>query len=77
VTDQNDDKLDRWLNEDVELLAPAPGTFERVRRRARQRKTRQALASESAGSAVTWRTSIFSRLRIGACRKSSVESERR
>jgi len=48
VTDQNDDKLDRWLNEDVELLAPAPGTFERVRRRARQRKTRQALASAAA-----------------------------
>ena len=48
MTDQNDDKLDRWLNEDVELLAPAPGTFERVRRRARQRKTRQALASAAA-----------------------------
>jgi photosystem II stability/assembly factor-like uncharacterized protein len=48
VTDQNDDELDRWLNEDVELLAPAPGTFERVRRRARQRKARQALASAAA-----------------------------
>jgi photosystem II stability/assembly factor-like uncharacterized protein len=48
VTDQNDDELDRWLNEDVELLAPAPGTFERVRSRARQRKARQALASAAA-----------------------------
>ena len=48
MTDQNDDELDRWLNEDVELLAPAPGTFERVRRRARQRKARQALASAAA-----------------------------
>ena len=48
MTDPNDDELDRWLNKDVELLAPAPGTFERVRRRARQRKTRQALASAAA-----------------------------
>jgi hypothetical protein len=48
VTDQNDDELDRWLNEDVELLTPAPGTFERVRHRARQRKARQALASAAA-----------------------------
>jgi hypothetical protein len=48
VTDPNDDELDRWLNEDVQLLPPAPGTFERVRGRARQRKARQALASAAA-----------------------------
>jgi len=48
VTDPNDDELDRWLNKDVELLPPAPGTFERVRSRARQRKARQALASAAA-----------------------------
>jgi photosystem II stability/assembly factor-like uncharacterized protein len=52
VTDPNDDELDRWLNEDVELLAPAPGAFERVRRRARQRKARQALASAAAAAVV-------------------------
>jgi photosystem II stability/assembly factor-like uncharacterized protein len=48
VTDPNGDELDRWLNEDVQLLPPAPGTFERVRGRARQRKARQALASAAA-----------------------------
>jgi len=48
VTDPNDDELDRWLSKDVELLPPAPGTFERVRTRARQRKARQALASAAA-----------------------------
>jgi len=48
VTDPNEDELDRWLNEDVQLLPPAPGTFERVRGRARQRKARQALASAAA-----------------------------
>ena len=48
MTDPNDDELDRWLNEDVQLLPPAPGTFERVRSRARHRKARQALASAAA-----------------------------
>jgi len=52
VTDPNDDELDRWLNEDVQLLPPAPGTFERVRGRARQRKARQVLASAAAVAVV-------------------------
>ncbi|HEX6857224.1 MAG TPA: hypothetical protein VF204_18160 [Streptosporangiaceae bacterium] len=52
MTDPYDDELDRWLNEDVALLAPAPGAFERVRRRARQRKARQALASAAAAAVV-------------------------
>jgi hypothetical protein len=27
------DRLDAWLNAEVEPLAPPPGTFERIRRR--------------------------------------------
>lgn len=52
MTDKNDDELDRWLSADVELLPPAAGTFDRVRRRARQRKARQALASAAAAAVV-------------------------
>jgi photosystem II stability/assembly factor-like uncharacterized protein len=52
VTDRSDDELDRWLSADVELLPPGAGTFERIRRRARQRKARQALASAAAAAVV-------------------------
>ena len=30
------DRLDAWLNAEVEPLAPPPGTFERIRRRGAQ-----------------------------------------
>jgi hypothetical protein len=46
-----DDRIDAWLNAEVEPLAPPPGTFERVRRRAHRRKVRRATMS-AAGAAI-------------------------
>jgi hypothetical protein len=45
------DDIDSWLDTDVEPLAPPPGTFERVSRQARRRKTSRAVMS-AAGAAV-------------------------
>jgi hypothetical protein len=45
------DPIEHWLSRDVELLPPPQGTFQRVRRRARQRKALQAV-SVAAGVAV-------------------------
>jgi hypothetical protein len=45
------DPVDDWLNAQVEPLAPAQGSFERIRRRARRRKARRAAAS-AAGAAI-------------------------
>jgi hypothetical protein len=39
------DPLDAWLNAEVELLTPRPGTFERIRHTARRRKTGRAIMS--------------------------------
>jgi hypothetical protein len=39
------DRLDAWLNAEVEPLAPPPGTFERIRRGARRRKLGRATMS--------------------------------
>ena len=39
------DRIDTWLSTEVEPLAPPPGTFERIRRRARRRKANRALMS--------------------------------
>jgi len=50
VTDHRDE-IDSWLDADVQPLPPPPGTFERVSRRARQRKAGQAVLS-AAGAAV-------------------------
>ncbi len=36
------DEIEHWLAREVEPLAPPPGTFERVQRRARRRKPNQA-----------------------------------
>jgi hypothetical protein len=46
-----DDRIDAWLNAGVEPLAPAPGTFERIRHRAHRRKVRRATLS-AAGAAI-------------------------
>lgn len=45
------DEIDAWLHADVEPLAPPPGTFDRVTRKARRRKVRRAAVS-AAGAAV-------------------------
>jgi hypothetical protein len=45
------DRIDDWLNREVEPLLPPPGTFERISRRARRRKVRRAALS-AAGVAV-------------------------
>lgn len=39
------DRIDGWLNAEVEPLAPRPGTFERIRHRARRRKAGRAVMS--------------------------------
>jgi hypothetical protein len=46
-----DDRIDAWLNAEVEPLAPPPGSFERIRRGARRRKVRRATVS-AAGAAI-------------------------
>jgi hypothetical protein len=51
VTDPRDD-IDTWLARDVEPLAPPPGTFERIHRRARRRKLNQALVASAGAVAV-------------------------
>ncbi len=45
------DELDDWLARDVQPLAPPPGTFEHIHRRARRRKLNQALLA-AAGAVV-------------------------
>jgi hypothetical protein len=45
------DRIDDWLNREVEPLQPRPGTFEQIRQRARRRKARRAALS-AAGVAV-------------------------
>jgi hypothetical protein len=46
------DGIDDWLDAEVELLGPPPGTFERVRQRARRRKAGRALTSAAAAAVV-------------------------
>jgi hypothetical protein len=50
VTDPRD-RIDDWLATDVTPLAPPPGSLDRIRRRARQRRNRQVVFA-SAGCAV-------------------------
>ncbi len=45
------DRIDDWLSADVEPLAPPPGSFDRIRQRARRRKISRAVLS-SAGIVV-------------------------
>lgn len=51
MTEPND-PFDNWLHNQVEPLSPPPGTYDRIRKRAKQRKMRRALMSAaSAGAA--------------------------
>lgn len=50
MTDRHDE-IEDWLGAEVHPLAPPPGTFERVQRRARRRKTNQLLVT-AAGAVV-------------------------
>jgi hypothetical protein len=43
-----DNEIDAWIARKVEPLAPQPGTFQRIRTRARRRRTMQVLASMAA-----------------------------
>src|SRR5258708_36141433 len=45
------DPVDAWLNAEVEPLTPPPGTFERIRHRARRRRAGRAMMS-AAGIAI-------------------------
>jgi hypothetical protein len=49
--DEPRDDIDTWLEERVTPLLPRPGTFDQIRKRARQRKLRQA-AMAAAGAAL-------------------------
>jgi hypothetical protein len=51
MPDRRDD-LDGWLHEHIEPLAPPPGTFDAIRRRARRRKYRKVAVTASAAAAV-------------------------
>ena len=52
MADRNDD-LDSWLGERVKPLPPPPGTFDLIKRRARQRKYRKlAITAGAAAAAV-------------------------
>ncbi len=51
------DPLDDWLERDVTPLSPPPGTLDRIRRRARRRKTRQSTFA-AAGCAVVLAAAI-------------------
>ncbi len=42
------DKIDAWLDSEVEPLAPPPGTFERISKQARHRKANRVLLSAAA-----------------------------
>ena len=50
--DNEQDRLDRWLNQQVRPLPPPPGTFELITRRARRRKLRRAAVSVASVAAV-------------------------
>jgi hypothetical protein len=51
MPDRHDDDVDSWLRERIDPLAPPPGTFEQIKRRARHRKYRK-LAVTAASAAV-------------------------
>ncbi len=46
------DQLDDWLSTEVTPLGPPPGTLDRIRRRARQHKTRQVVVASAACAVV-------------------------
>ncbi len=46
------DEIDNWLDRDVVPLYPPPGSLDRIRHRARQRKTRQATFAAAACAVV-------------------------
>jgi photosystem II stability/assembly factor-like uncharacterized protein len=49
MADRHEDGVDSWLTERIEPLAPPPGTFELIKRRARRRKFRRlAITATSA-----------------------------
>jgi hypothetical protein len=53
MPDRHDDHdLDSWLHERLEPLAPPPGTFDAIRRRARRRKYRKLAVTASAAAAI-------------------------
>ena len=51
MADHRDD-LDSWLTSPVQPLLPPPGTFDRIRRDARRRRTRRAALSAAGGLAI-------------------------
>src|ERR1051326_8290727 len=49
--DRHDD-VDAWLNERIEPLAPPPGTFDLIKRRARRRKFRRLAITASSAAVI-------------------------
>jgi photosystem II stability/assembly factor-like uncharacterized protein len=52
------DELDSWLNVRVQPLLPPPGTFERVSRQARRRRTRRAVLAAAGAVAIAAGTAV-------------------
>ena len=51
MTDHRD-PIEAWLSADVEPLLPRPGTFERVRRRARRRKAVRTVSAAASAAVI-------------------------
>jgi hypothetical protein len=69
------DPVDSWLDARIEPLAPPPGTFERITRRARRRKTGRALTSV-AGAAIVVAAAIATPGIVANLRGQPVSSNR-
>jgi hypothetical protein len=52
MADRHDDDLDTWLNRRVDPLAPPPGTFDLIKRRARRRKYRRLAITAGAAAVI-------------------------
>ena len=68
------DQIDDWLEHGVTPLSPPPGSLDRIRRRARQRKTRQATIA-AAGCAVVLAGAVVTPQLISAGQHSQHSSQ--
>src|SRR2546429_607537 len=59
------DEISEWLGQEVQPLAPPPGTFARIQRRARRRKMNQALMTAASAGIVIARAALTSTVGAG------------
>jgi hypothetical protein len=69
------DEIDNWLAQDVTPLYPPPGSLDRIRRRARQRKTRQATIA-AAGCAIVLAGAVVTPQLIGSSQQTGHRGHR-